>query len=139
VGLVRRLKIVVRRVFESVAALIIKGSLDDKIVQLLNGSLKPATINRISVSELPVSTSPSETDLRIIKCLVQSGARMEISEIAGLPLFSAYVSSKFALEGLSESMAYELQPFGIKVALIDSGSMNTNFRGELATKATKKR
>jgi DNA-binding Lrp family transcriptional regulator len=65
-----------------VAALIIKESLHDKIVQSLNDSLKPATINRISVSELPVSMSPSETDLRIIKCLVQSGARMEISEIA---------------------------------------------------------
>jgi short-subunit dehydrogenase len=55
-----------------------------------------------------------------------------------LPLFSTYVSSKFALEGLSESMAYELRPFGIKVALIDSGAINTNFRSELAAKATKR-
>jgi DNA-binding Lrp family transcriptional regulator len=66
----------------SVAALMIKESLEDKTVQSLNDSLKPATINRISVSELLVSMSPSETDLRIIKCLVQSGARMEISDIA---------------------------------------------------------
>ena len=66
----------------SVAALMIKESLEDKTVQLLNDSLKPATINRISVSELPVSMSPSETDLRIIKCLLLSGARTEISEIA---------------------------------------------------------
>jgi NAD(P)-dependent dehydrogenase (short-subunit alcohol dehydrogenase family) len=54
-----------------------------------------------------------------------------------LPLFSAYVSSKFALEGLSELMAYELQPFGIKVAIIDAGAINTNFRNEQAAKATK--
>ena len=70
----------------------------------------------------------------------RSGAIINISSIAGhvgLPLFSAYVSTKFALEGLSESMAYELQPFGIKVAIIDSGSINTNFRSELAAKATK--
>jgi len=66
----------------SVAALIIKESLDDKTVQSLNDSLKPATINRISVSEQPVSISPSETDLRIIKCLLLSGARTEISDIA---------------------------------------------------------
>ena len=66
----------------SVAALIIKESLEDKSIQLINNSLKPATINRISVSETPVSMSPSETDLRIIKCLLHSGARMEISEIA---------------------------------------------------------
>jgi DNA-binding Lrp family transcriptional regulator len=66
----------------SVAALIIKESLDDKTVQSLNDSLKPATINRISVSEELLSMSPSETDLRIIKCLLLSGARTEISEIA---------------------------------------------------------
>jgi DNA-binding Lrp family transcriptional regulator len=66
----------------SVAALIIKESLEDKTVQLLSDSVKPATINRISVSEQPVSMSPSETDLRIIKCLLLSGARTEISEIA---------------------------------------------------------
>ena len=35
-------------------------------------------------------------------------------------------------------MDYELQPFGIKVAIIDSGSINTNFRSELATKAANK-
>ncbi|MDQ6669022.1 MAG: Lrp/AsnC family transcriptional regulator [Thermoproteota archaeon] len=66
----------------SVAALIINKSLDDKIVQQLNNSLSPAIINRISVSELPVSTDLTETDLRIIRCLLLSGARIEISEIA---------------------------------------------------------
>ena len=35
-------------------------------------------------------------------------------------------------------MAYELQPFGIKIAILDSGSINMNFRSEQATKATKK-
>jgi short-subunit dehydrogenase len=51
----------------------------------------------------------------------RSGAIINISSVAGriaLPLFSAYVSTKFALEGLSESMAYELQQFGIKVVII---------------------
>ncbi|MBV9667540.1 MAG: Lrp/AsnC family transcriptional regulator [Nitrososphaeraceae archaeon] len=70
----------------SMAALIIKKEpLNDKIVQSLNDSLKPASVNGISVSELPVSSSStnlSETDLRIIKCLLLLGARMEISEIA---------------------------------------------------------
>jgi DNA-binding Lrp family transcriptional regulator len=45
--------------------------------------LKPATVVRISVAELSVaSTDLSETDLRIIKCLLLSGARIEISDIA---------------------------------------------------------
>jgi DNA-binding Lrp family transcriptional regulator len=67
----------------SVAALIIKKPLDDNIIQSLNDSLKPATVSGISVSELSVaSTDLSETDLRIIKCLLLSGARTEISDIA---------------------------------------------------------
>jgi DNA-binding Lrp family transcriptional regulator len=67
----------------SVAALIIKKPLDEKIIQSLNDRLKPATVVRTSVAELSVaSTDLSETDLRIIKCLLLSGARIEISDIA---------------------------------------------------------
>ena len=65
------------------AALIIKKPLDDNIIQSLNEVLKPATVVSISVAELSVSsTDLSETDLRIIKCLLLSGARTEISDIA---------------------------------------------------------
>ena len=66
----------------SVAALIIKKPLDDNIIQSLNDFLKPATVSGIAVSELSVSADLSETDLRIIKCLLLSGARTEISDIA---------------------------------------------------------
>jgi DNA-binding Lrp family transcriptional regulator len=68
----------------SVAALIIKKPLDEKIIQSLNDRLKPANVVRISVAELSIagSTDLSETDLRIIKCLLLSGARVEISDIA---------------------------------------------------------
>jgi NAD(P)-dependent dehydrogenase (short-subunit alcohol dehydrogenase family) len=45
----------------------------------------------------------------------------------GFPVSSAYVSSKFALEGLSESISYELEQFGIKVILIEPGITKTNF------------
>ena len=46
----------------------------------------------------------------------------------GLPLNSAYISSKFALEGLSESMRYELAQFGkIDVILVEPGVVKTNF------------
>jgi DNA-binding Lrp family transcriptional regulator len=67
----------------SVAALIIKKPLDEKIIQSLNDRLKPATVVRTSVAELSVpSTDLSDTDLRIIKCLLLSGARIEISDIS---------------------------------------------------------
>jgi len=45
----------------------------------------------------------------------------------GFPLSSAYVSSKFALEGLVESLRYEVQPYGILVSLIEPGVIKTNF------------
>ena len=59
----------------------------------------------------------------------KSGAIVNISSGAGrfgYPGGSAYVSTKFAVEGLSESMAYELEPFGIKVILIEPGVIKTN-------------
>src|SRR5919112_4546522 len=45
----------------------------------------------------------------------------------GFPGGSAYVSTKFAIEGLSESMSYELEPFGIKVVIVEPGVIRTNF------------
>jgi len=62
------------------------------------------------------------------------GTIVNISSIAGkigFPLTSAYVSSKFALEGVSESMAYEIEQFGIKVILIEPGVIKTNFNNNL--------
>jgi NAD(P)-dependent dehydrogenase (short-subunit alcohol dehydrogenase family) len=62
------------------------------------------------------------------------GTIVNISSVAGrmgFPLTPAYVSSKFALEGLSESMAYELEQFGIKVILIEPGVIKTNFDNNL--------
>ena len=45
----------------------------------------------------------------------------------GFPGGSAYVSTKFAVEGLSESMSYELDPFGIRVVIVEPGVIRTNF------------
>jgi NAD(P)-dependent dehydrogenase (short-subunit alcohol dehydrogenase family) len=39
---------------------------------------------------------------------------------------SAYQSTKFAVEGLSESLRFELEPFGIKVIIIEHGFIKTN-------------
>jgi len=59
-----------------------------------------------------------------------SGRIINISSGAGrfgYPGGSAYVSSKFAVEGMSECMAFELEQFGISVVLIEPGFISTNF------------
>ncbi|MDW0148942.1 MAG: SDR family oxidoreductase [Nitrososphaeraceae archaeon] len=60
----------------------------------------------------------------------KNGIIITISSIAGvvgIPAECIYVSTKFALEGLTESISYELQPYGIKVVIIEPGVINTNF------------
>lgn len=60
----------------------------------------------------------------------KSGIVVNVSSVAGrigFPVSPAYISSKFALEGLSESLRYELMPFGIKVVIIEPGVIKTNF------------
>jgi len=60
----------------------------------------------------------------------KSGTIINISSGAGqvgFPGISAYVSTKFAIEGFSESLTYELLPYGIKVVIIEPGVIKTNF------------
>jgi short-subunit dehydrogenase len=58
------------------------------------------------------------------------GKIVNITSMGGriaIPLSSSYHGSKFALEGLSESIQYELEPVGIKVILIEPGAVGSNF------------
>ncbi len=59
-----------------------------------------------------------------------SGIIVNVSSVVGkmgLPGFPAYVSTKYALEGLSDCLRYELGQFGIDVTLIEPGAIKTNF------------
>ncbi len=59
-----------------------------------------------------------------------SGVIVNVSSVAGrigFPGSPAYISSKFALEGLSESLRYELGQFGVKTIIIEPGVIKTNF------------
>jgi short-subunit dehydrogenase len=60
----------------------------------------------------------------------RSGKIVNITSMGGriaIPLDSIYHGTKFALEGLSESIQYELEPFGIKIILIEPGAVGSNF------------
>jgi NAD(P)-dependent dehydrogenase (short-subunit alcohol dehydrogenase family) len=62
----------------------------------------------------------------------KSGVIVNITSIGGLvgmPMLSLYSASKFAVEGLSESLSHELKKFNIQVRTISPGSFATNFGG----------
>lgn len=46
---------------------------------------------------------------------------------AGLPFLAPYSASKFAIEGLTEALYYELRPFGIRVKLVKPVGVRTRF------------
>jgi len=60
------------------------------------------------------------------------GAIVNISSLGGqlsFAGFSAYSATKFAIEGLSEALAQELKPFGVKVLIVEPGQFRTNLAG----------
>lgn len=61
-----------------------------------------------------------------------SGAIVQMSSFGGqvaYPGFGAYCATKFALEGLSEALAPEVAPFGVKVLIVEPGAFRTGFSG----------
>lgn len=89
--------------------------------------------------EVPVDTYRQQFEVNVFSVMqmtqavlpfMMSGAKIvnmsSISGLMGMPALSPYVSSKFALEGYTESLRIELAPFGIQAALIEPGSFQTN-------------
>ena len=61
-----------------------------------------------------------------------SGTILNVSSIGGrvtFPLGSLYHGTKFAVEGLSEALQYELAPLGVRVKIIEPGAIATDFAG----------
>jgi NAD(P)-dependent dehydrogenase (short-subunit alcohol dehydrogenase family) len=61
-----------------------------------------------------------------------SGAIVQMSSMGGRTSFAgagAYSATKFALDGLSEALAEEVRPFGIKVLIVEPGAFRTGFAG----------
>jgi NAD(P)-dependent dehydrogenase (short-subunit alcohol dehydrogenase family) len=52
-----------------------------------------------------------------------------IGGLVGLPGFGLYNATKFAVEGLSEALAKEVAPLGIKVTIVEPGPFRTDFLG----------
>jgi len=100
------------------------GALEDLSMEEIKSQYETNLFGLIRVIHAVLPTMRKQRSGRIIN--ISSGAG-----IFGYPGGSAYVSTKFAVEGLSESIAYELEPFGIKVILIEPGFIRTNIRNAM--------
>ena len=60
----------------------------------------------------------------------QGGTPVQVSSMGGratFPLYSIYHATKWAVEGFSESLAFEMRPFGIRVRIVEPGAIRTEF------------
>jgi len=119
-----------------VATVLEKGGRIDVLVNnagyLLGGAVEEATIEQ--------AKAVFETNVfgltRMIKAVLPgmrargSGLIVNMSSLAGmvpLPFWGYYNASKFAVEGLSETLRLELEPFGLHVAMVEPGAIKTPF------------
>jgi len=113
------------------------GTMGDSIDVLVNNA-GIYSINVVEDESLEQFRRVMETNyFGAIRCIKQvlpamrkrgSGCIINVTSIAGrvaFPATSAYVASKFALESFSESLAQEVKGYGIKVALVEPGIIDT--------------
>ena len=89
----------------------------------LEKALKCMEINVIGTAAIFQAFLPSMRETR-------GGKLIAVSSLVGqipFPFESVYTASKFALEGLVLSLRYEVEPFGIKVAVIEPAQVSTTF------------
>jgi len=101
------------------AGYVLEGAFEDLSVDEIKAQYETNVFGLIRTTQAVLPTMRKQ----------KSGIIVNISSAAGrfgYPGGSAYISTKFAVEGLSESMAYELEPFGIKVIIIEPGVIRTN-------------
>ena len=96
------------------------GALEDLSIEEIKAQYETNLLGLIRVTQSVLPIMRRQKSGIIVN--LSSGAG-----IFGIPGASAYTSTKFAVEGLSESIGYELEPFGIKVVLIEPGFIQTNF------------
>ena len=96
------------------------GSLEDMSLEEIKSQFETNFFDVIRVIQ---------NSLPIMRKQQGGGFIVNISSVGGrmsVPVLSAYNSTKFALEGMSESLSYELEPFGIRVVIIEPGFIRTN-------------
>ena len=100
------------------AGYVLTGAFEDIGINEIKALYETNVFGVIRVTQAVLPIMRKQGSGRIIN--ISSGAGR-----IGYPGGSAYVSSKFALEGLSESMAYEIEQFGIRTVLVEPGFVRT--------------
>src|SRR5215208_431383 len=96
------------------------GSLEDISIEEIKAQFETNFFGVIRVTQQVLPVMRNQSIGGTIANVSSVGGRI------GVPVLSAYQSTKFAIEGLSESMSYELEPFGIRVVIIEPGFIRTN-------------
>ncbi len=93
----------------------------------LEAALKCLEINVIGAAAIFQSFLPSMRERGKGKMIAMSSLVGKIP----FPFESVYTATKFALEGLMESIEYEVEPFGIKVAIVQPAQVSTSFAAKI--------
>jgi NAD(P)-dependent dehydrogenase (short-subunit alcohol dehydrogenase family) len=96
------------------------GALEDSTMDEIKAQFETNFFGAVRATKAVLPVMRRQGEGKIVN-ITSMGGRIAI------PLSSSYHGSKFALEGLSESIQYELEPFGIKVILIEPGAVGSNF------------
>ena len=96
------------------------GALEDSSMDEIKAQFETNFFGAVRTTKAVLPVMRRQGEGKIVN-ITSMGGRIAI------PLSSSYHGSKFALEGLSESIQYELEPFGIKVILIEPGAVGSNF------------
>jgi NAD(P)-dependent dehydrogenase (short-subunit alcohol dehydrogenase family) len=107
------------------AGYVLTGAFEDIGINEIKALYETNVFGVIRVTQAVLPIMRKQGSGRIIN--ISSGAGK-----VGYPGDSAYVSSKFALEGLSESMAFEVEQFGIKTVLVEPGFVRTKIGENMA-------
>lgn len=125
-------------VAETLSALVSRHGAPDVLVNNagygLVGGVEETSIDEVR-SQFEVNVFGA---LRVMQALLPamrargSGMLVNISSVSGLvgwPSLGIYSGSKFALEGICETLAHEVAPFGLRVMLVEPGGFRTDFAG----------
>jgi short-subunit dehydrogenase len=111
----RRIDIVINN-----AGYALAGPLEETSIEEIRAQFETNFFGAVKVMQAAIPIMREQRSGKIVN-ITSMGGRIAV------PLDSIYHGTKFALEGLSESLRYELEPFGIKIILIEPGAVGSNF------------